>query len=131
MKNCRQYLLLSILLFITSQFSFGQSQTSIKGTISDGKLPVEFVDVILKNTSDSTKIAAYTVTDASGSFVLDNIINGDYQLQFKLIGFKTNIQKVKFSGTPLSIGTITLQNDTNLLNTVVVNSAKKTNSENG
>ncbi|WP_337966700.1 outer membrane beta-barrel family protein [uncultured Flavobacterium sp.] len=125
MKNCRQHLLLFILLFIISPLSFGQNQAAIKGTISDGNLPVEFVDVILKNANDSTKVAAYTVTDALGNFALDNILNGDYQLQFKLIGFKTNIQKVKFSGSAISIGTITLQNDTNLLNTVVVNSAKK------
>lgn len=125
MKNCRQNLLLLILLFIISQFSFGQNQASIKGTISDGKLPVEFVDVILKTVSDSTKVANYAVTDASGNFSLDNVPSGEYQLQFKLIGFKTNIQKVKFAGSPISIGTITLQNDTNLLNTVVVNSSKK------
>ncbi|TPG32915.1 TonB-dependent receptor domain-containing protein [Flavobacterium pectinovorum] len=125
MKNCRQNLLLLILLFITSQFSFGQNQAAIKGSISDGKLPIEFVDVILKNVSDSTKVASYAVTDASGNFSLDNVPSGDYQLQFKLIGFKTTIRKVKFAGSPISIGTITLQSDTNLLNTVVVNSAKK------
>ena len=125
MKNCKQNLLLLILLFTISQFSFGQNQSSIKGTISDGKLPIEFVDVILKTASDSTKVANYAVTDASGNFSLDNVPSGDYQLQFKLIGFKSNIQKVKFTGSPISIGTITLQNDTNLLNTVVVNSAKK------
>jgi len=124
MKKCRQKLSLLILLFTLSQFSFGQ-KSYIKGTVSNGKLAVEFVDVILKNIIDSTKVANYTVTDVSGNFVLENIPSGDYQIQLKLIGFKTFKQKIKFSGSPISIGTITLQNDTNLLNAVLVNSQKK------
>lgn len=114
-----------ILLFVISQFSFGQKNSSVKGIVTDGKLPVEFVDVILKNTSDSTKVANYAVTDASGNFFLENVKEGEYQLQFKLIGFKTNTQKIQFGGSPISVGTVVLQNDTNLLNTVVVNSQKK------
>jgi outer membrane cobalamin receptor len=124
MKKWRQKLSLLIILCTLSQFSFAQN-SSIKGTISDGKLPVEFADVILKNVSDSTKVAAYSVTDASGNFALENVLSGDYQLQFKLIGFKTSTQKIKFAGSPISIGTIILQSDTNLLNAVVVNSQKK------
>jgi outer membrane receptor protein involved in Fe transport len=124
MKKWSQNLSLLSILFILSQFSFGQN-SSVKGTVSDGKLPVEFVDVILKNANDSTKVASYTVTDASGSFDLQNIVSGDYQLSFKLIGFKTVSQKVKLTGSPLFIGTVILQNDTNLLNAVVVNSQKK------
>jgi len=124
MKKYRQNLSLLILLFTLSQFSFGQN-ASIKGTVSDGKLAIEFVDVILKNTADSTKVAHYAVTDISGNFALENIPSGDYQLQFKLIGFKTFKQKIKFTGSPIAIGTIILESDTNLLNTVVVNSQKK------
>ena len=124
MKKCRQNLSLLIFLFLLSQFSFGQ-KSSIKGTISDGKLPIEFVDVVLKNVTDSTKVASYAVTDASGNFLLENVLSGDYKLQFKLIGFKTFTQKVKFNGAPISIGNITLQNDTNLLSAVVVKSQKK------
>ncbi|CAA9199494.1 hypothetical protein FLA105534_02642 [Flavobacterium bizetiae] len=124
MKKYRQNLSLLILLFTLSQFSFGQN-SSIKGTVSDGKLAIEFVDVILKNTIDSTKVANYAVTDIAGNFALENIPSGDYLLQFKLIGFKTFRQKIKFTGSPIAIGTITLESDTNLLNAVVVNSQKK------
>ncbi|MCD0471533.1 TonB-dependent receptor domain-containing protein [Flavobacterium sp. JAS] len=125
MKNCKQNLVLIIILFTISQFSFGQKSASIKGSISDGKLPVEFVDVILKAVNDSTKVANYAVTDVSGNFSLENVPSGNYQLQFKLIGFKTSFQKVILDGSPISLGIITLQNDTHLLNAVVVNSAKK------
>jgi outer membrane cobalamin receptor len=125
MKKWKQNLSLLLLLLSVSQLCFSQKIASLKGTISDGKSAVEFVDVILKNTTDSTKVAAYSVTDASGNFALENIATGDYQLQFKLIGFKSHTQIVKFAGTPISIGTIILQSDTNLLNAVVVNSQKK------
>lgn len=125
MKKLFQKSVFIILLFAAYQFSFGQKISSMKGTVTDGKLPVEFVDVILKNANDSTKTANYTVTDASGNFSLENIAEGQYQLYFKLIGFKTIIKKIQFTGSPVSAGTIVLQNDTNLLNTVVVNSQKK------
>ncbi len=125
MKNMIRKIYLPILLFIISQFSFAQKTTAIKGNITDGKLPVEFVDVVLKKASDSTKIANYAVTDVTGNFALENVPSGDYQLQFKLIGFKTISQKIKVAESPISIGTIKLQNDANLLNDVVVKSQKK------
>ncbi|OHT44894.1 TonB-dependent receptor domain-containing protein [Flavobacterium tructae] len=124
MKKWTLNLSLLLLLFIISQVTFAQN-SSVKGTVSDGKLAIEFVDVVLKNTADSTKVAGYAVTDASGNFSLDHVTSGEYKIQFKLIGFKTVTQKVKFTGSPISIGTITLKTDTNLLNTVVVNSHKK------
>ncbi|WP_264530791.1 TonB-dependent receptor domain-containing protein [Flavobacterium sp. N502540] len=124
MKKWTLKLSLLLLLLIISQVTFAQN-SSVKGTVSDGKLAIEFVDVVLKNTADSTKVAGYAVTDASGNFSLDHITSGEYQLQFKLIGFKTLTQKIKFGGSPISVGTITLQTDANLLNAVVVNSQKK------
>lgn len=124
MKKWTLKLSLLLLLLIISQVTFAQN-SSVKGTVSDGKLAIEFVDVVLKNTADSTKVAGYAVTDASGNFSLDHVTSGEYKIQFKLIGFKTVTQKVKFTGSPISIGTITLKTDTNLLNTVVVNSHKK------
>lgn len=124
MKNIIRKLYLPILLFTLSQFSFAQ-KTAIKGTITDGKNPIEFVDVILKSTADSTKTANYTTTDVSGNFALENVTSGEYLLQFKLIGFKISTKKIKYTGTTISLGTIILQEDANQLNTVVVNSQKK------
>ncbi|MET3025693.1 TonB-dependent receptor [Flavobacterium sp. UW10123] len=125
MKKMIQNTVLIALVFLTSQFAFSQKTSSINGTVTDGKNPVEFVDVLLKNVADSTKTINYTVTDVSGNFSLENVTTGEYLLQFKLIGFKTNIKKIKYIGTAISLGTITLQEDANLLNTVVVNSQKK------
>lgn len=125
MEKWKQNLIAAILLFAISQYSFSQKTNSVTGTISDGKTPLEFVDVVLKPVTDTTKTAAYTVTDSSGKFVLENISSAEYILKFRLIGFKSNSQKIKYTGTPISLGNIVLQEDANLLNTVVVNSQKK------
>ncbi|WP_345145966.1 TonB-dependent receptor domain-containing protein [Flavobacterium ginsengiterrae] len=116
---------LIILLFLVHQFSFSQKASSVRGTVTDGKTPLEFVDVILKKTADSTKTANYTVTDISGNFSLENLTEGEYELQVKLMGFKNYTKKFRVTNSPVSVGTIILENDTNLLNTVVVNSQKK------
>lgn len=125
MEKWKQNLIAAILLFAISQYSFSQKTNSVTGTISDGKTPLEFVDVVLKPVTDTTKTAAYAVTDSSGKFVLENINSAEYILKFRLIGFKSNSQKIKYTGTPISLGNIVLQEDANLLNTVVVNSQKK------
>jgi outer membrane receptor protein involved in Fe transport len=125
MEKWKQNLIAAILLFAISQYSFSQKTNSVTGTISDGKTPLEFVDVVLKPVTDTTKTAAYAVTDLSGKFVLENINSAEYILKFRLIGFKSNSQKIKYTGTPISLGNIVLQEDANLLNTVVVNSQKK------
>lgn len=125
MEKWKQNLIAVILLFGISQSSFSQKVNSITGTVSDGKASIEFADVVLKPVNDTTKTAAYTVTDAAGKFTLENITPSDYVLKFRLIGFKTVTQKVKYTGKPISLGNIILQEDANLLNTVVVNSQKK------
>ncbi|SHG31982.1 TonB-dependent receptor domain-containing protein [Flavobacterium johnsoniae] len=125
MEKWKQNLIAAILLFAISQYSFSQKTNSVTGTISDGKTPLEFVDVVLKPLTDTTKTAAYAVTDSSGKFVLENISSAEYILKFRLIGFKSNSQKIKYTGTPISLSNIVLQEDANLLNTVVVNSQKK------
>ncbi|MFH6946370.1 TonB-dependent receptor domain-containing protein [Flavobacterium sp. FlaQc-50] len=125
MKKYMPKITLLITLLIISQYTFAQNSPSIKGTVSDGKVPIEFVSVILKKSNDSTKVASYAVTDALGNFSLEKVVSGDYQLQFELIGFKTASKKITFTNTGINLGTTVLQNDTNVLNAVIVNSNKK------
>ncbi|MFH7014022.1 TonB-dependent receptor domain-containing protein [Flavobacterium sp. FlaQc-52] len=125
MKKYMPKITLLIALLIISQYTFAQNSPSIKGTVSDGKTPIEFVSVILKKSNDSTKVASYAVTDALGNFSLEKVVSGDYQLQFELIGFKTASKKITFINTGINLGTTVLQNDTNVLNAVIVNSNKK------
>lgn len=125
MEKWKQNLVAAILLLALSQNAFSQKTNAVTGNVSDGKNPIEFVDVVLKPVNDTTKITAYTITDSSGKFILENIKPADYILKFKLIGFKTVTQKIKYTENTILVGNIVLQEDANLLNTVVVNSQKK------
>lgn len=125
MEKWKQNLVAAIILFAVSQYSFSQKTNTISGNVSDGKTPIEFVDVVLKPVNDTTKTIAYTVTDASGKFILDNIIPAEYILKLRLIGFKSFHQKIKYTGSPIALNPIVLQEGANLLNTVVVKSEKK------
>ena len=126
MKITIQKTALVFLLLTISQISFCQKNGRIKGTISDEKIPLEYVDVILKNI-DSTKVVNHKVTDSLGNFTMESIVAGNYELQFNLMGYKTTHQKVNVSESDnvVSLGTIVLHSDTNLLNSVVVTSQKK------
>ena len=126
MKIIIQKTALVFLLLTISQIAFCQKNGTIKGTISDEKIPLEYVDVILKNI-DSTKVVNHKVTDSLGNFTMESIVAGNYELQFNLMGYKTTYQKVNVSESDnvVSLGTIVLHSDTNLLNSVVVTSQKK------
>ena len=89
MKKWKQNLVAAILLFAISQSSFSQKTNTINGIVSDGKMPIEFVDVVLKSVTDTTKTVAYAVTDASGKFTLENI---HYNLIVRLLNDRFGIQ---------------------------------------
>jgi len=127
MEKLKQKLTLLILIFSISQFSFAQKSGKIKGVVSDGKVAIEFTELLLKNSADSTKVVSYTVTDSAGNFSLDNLATGEYQLIFKLIGYKTEIQKIKITDENpiITLSNVVLQNAPNLLKAVVINSQKK------
>lgn len=127
MEKLNLKLTLLILLSCFCQFSFAQKSGQIKGIVSDEKGVLEFVDINLKKITDTTKTVGYTTTDIKGNFTIENIANGDYFIQFKLIGYKTHSQKISISeaNPSLNLGKIVLKNDATLLSTVVISSQKK------
>ncbi|WP_395061720.1 TonB-dependent receptor domain-containing protein [Flavobacterium sp.] len=124
MKKLNIKLTLLIIISSICQFSFAQ-KAEIKGKVSDEKGNLEFVDVNLKKTSDTTKIVGFTSTDSNGNFSIENIDFGTYTIQFRLIGYKIFSQKITVSVTPFNLNMIQLQSDAVLLNSVVVTSQKK------
>jgi hypothetical protein len=85
MEKLNLKLTLLILLSCFCQFSFAQKSGQIKGIVSDEKGVLEFVDINLKKITDTTKTVGYTTTDTKGNFAIENIANGDYLIQFKLM----------------------------------------------
>jgi len=128
MKKLHFKLTFLIVLFFLCQFSFAQNVGKISGRASDEKGALEFVDVNLKKSTDTTKTVGYTTTDAQGNFNINNIPNGDYTIRFSLIGYKTYSQKVILSDSNSSVilNSIVLKSDATLLNNVVVTGQKKT-----
>jgi len=116
-----------IVLSCLCQFSFAQNTGKISGAVADEKGLLEFVDVNLKKSTDTTKIVGYATTDANGNFIINNIPNGDYTIRFSLIGYKTYSQKVSVTETNSSIilDKIILKSDATLLNNVIVTTQKK------
>ena len=104
-------------LMLVSTSSFAQS---ISGKVVDEeKKPLEFVSVAVLNAADST-LVSYASTDAKGNFKVTEISNGKRIFQINLIGFHVYQKTIDFEGKSLDYGTITLKEQDNTLDEVVV-----------
>lgn len=80
-------LLLSIFLYAIHA-NAQDSTSTISGKIVDAKnAPLEFVNVVLLNASDSSLVKA-AVTDEQGAFVFDQVLPGDFRLLLSQVGYK-------------------------------------------
>ena len=108
---------------------FGQQKAvSVSGNIkASGSLePLAFLNVILKQASDSSFVAG-TITNEQGIFTLTDVQPGDYVLELILIGYNT-YRTPLFVGSNsafLDLGTIFLSEDIQQLNEVVVTANKE------
>ena len=85
----------AFVFIIYSSLSFAQTSSNptenrgkIKGIIIDSttQQPVEFVNLVLVRTKDSTMIQG-SITNEKGAFVLDRIPIGNYKLKISFIGY--------------------------------------------
>lgn len=115
-----------ILLFAVAIAVNGFSQlgkVTVSGTIWDTKsnVPLSYVNVIIRKTSDSTFVGG-TVTNDQGIFSIGGISPGNYVLEASFVGFKTR-KRVFLVGRLsefLDLGTIGLDEDATTLADVVV-----------
>ncbi|QSW91636.1 TonB-dependent receptor [Flavobacterium endoglycinae] len=118
----------SIVCVLFCILSTAQTKTvTISGTIKDNtaKTALPYANVILK--SKDQKVAAGTVTNEKGIFTIENIKPGNYILEVSSVGFMTKTQSL-FVGSMsdyLNIDNITLSEDAQTLNEVVVNSKQE------
>lgn len=86
------------------------SAANVTGTLRDveGK-PLEFAVVTLLSANDSSLVKG-AVTDAGGSFSLDNVTDGNYFLDVSLTGYKLkSVSGITIAGQDISTGIITLE----------------------
>lgn len=112
-----RYLALLILcFFITKTFS-----QTITGTVTDSLEKIAFADVIIKDTNN--KIITGTTTDDTGSFSI-SIKEGDYFVIVSFLGYENWSKQVTVKDT-LNLGIITLKEDNETLDEIIIKSKKR------
>ena len=124
MSKPTYYLSLLLLLICSHVTVYGQSKGSVSGKVSalSSKLPIEFVNIVLKSAKDST-VVVHEVTDQKGQYNLKNIPLGKYFLQASFIGFD-DVRTPVFNLEGAKIFPLFLDDSKQTLNEVQV-SAKK------
>lgn len=111
--------ILSIFLSLTLKLLYAQNG-SVSGQVLVNSQPIELVNVLLKNTLHGT------ATDSSGRFHLLDVPPGSYELIASMLGFQNFTQKIAIkSDAPLELGILNLEENTAMLNEVVVTGTLK------
>lgn len=121
------FLLIGIFFLTSLLQAFSQTSGSIKGLVKDGDKPVEFCNIILSPMSDSNVVTAFATTDATGTFLLEKIAIGKYQLRVHRVGYLHAVVAINISNEQSStnVGVIQLKADTKALQNVTVTARKK------
>jgi len=113
------------LFFILTLSVFSQNIFTVKGLLKDNNnIPVVAAAIKLLSDKNADIIKYYTVSDDNGLFKLTDVVEGNYQLEIIVLGFKTFKKTISvIKNTKLN--TIILQDDTFALKEVVINAKKK------
>jgi hypothetical protein len=117
--------ILTTLILITSAWSFTQTGT-LKGVIIDSATKDEMVSAkvfVLKTTFK-------TMTDIYGTYKIDNIPVGTYEIEVTYTGYKTFTTQVDIKSAETTILEISIQEDVTEVDGVQVVAQRKTNTDN-
>jgi outer membrane receptor protein involved in Fe transport len=125
-------LLTALFLIGSVQVSTAQSSASGDGRVTgrivtaDGEASLAGVTVAVRRQADSTRVGG-TVTDSTGTFVVDNLSYGVYTLRLSFVGYATkrltDIRLVR-SRPERALGTITMTRTTEELDEVTVSAER-------
>jgi len=87
--NMFRTLILVVIIFPIHLFPQNHGAGSITGTvmIETAKKPLEFVNVVVMNQSDSSLVTG-AVTDNKGKFEIDNVPIGAFFIRYNLLGYE-------------------------------------------
>jgi len=120
MKNILFLMLFGTLFLRMDVLAAQDETTTITGTVSDSNgTPVEFATVLVGNPADKKPITG-TTTLEDGSFVLETDAT-DFYIEFSFMGFSSKIiENPKSVDGTIDLGTVTLTEDSQQLDEVVV-----------
>ncbi|RTY81050.1 TonB-dependent receptor [Flavobacterium sp. ZB4P23] len=128
MKKMKSVLI--VVLFFTTLFSFAQQAPTQKIKISGkviekiSKQPLEYATITFLNPNNPKPVAG-GITNPKGEFNIE-VIPGVYDINIEFISFKVNEIKQKNLQVNTSLGLISLEEDANQLNEVIIRSEKTT-----
>ncbi|MGB3463941.1 MAG: TonB-dependent receptor [Cyclobacteriaceae bacterium] len=115
-------LILTVFLSIYSLSGLSAQQTySVEGKITDVSSgeTLPGANVILTNVKDTAAVHA-AVADVDGNFLISNLENAFYKLKISFVGYKTTTKFVRVNKERTMIGTITMEEDPQLLKEVEI-----------
>lgn len=98
------------------------AQNKITGDVIEAskKTPIEYATVALYHQSDNSLVTG-VVTNAKGEFSISKLKKGTYKLTVAFMGFETFIKEdILLTGDPVNVGTLTLQEDNQMLQEIEV-----------
>lgn len=116
--NLRLWMPLAFGIF--SQIALADGNISGKVINKDSGDPMEFVTVQLVDASSGKPLAVGTNTDLDGTFVLKGVKDGNYLVRITNIGSVAQERPAVIKGGNVNIGTVSLADDSKLLQEVVV-----------
>ena len=100
------------------------ARQTVKGRVTDGSgQPIPFASIAALTSADSS-MAGGTQADLEGNFKLD-LPKGTYSIRVSLVSYQTQIiPKVEVGNGPIDLGTLTLKEDSEVLEEVVITGRK-------
>lgn len=110
----------TVVTFLIALMSFNVIAQTYTGQVVDKqKLPISYANIVAKSKTDNSLITG-VISDENGRFSI-NPKNENFYLEISFIGFATK----KINPTKNNIGTITLKEDGNELEEVIITARKK------
>ena len=110
-----------IFIFSGSIITSVQAQYQISGSIVDGETgdPVPFANVALYP-DDEESVLQGSISNADGKFTLQDVPEGEYDLEIKFVGYRAYKMKDLQATQPVELGTIEMNPAVQELDEVVV-----------
>jgi len=108
--------LIPFICILITTVSFGQA--TIKGKITSESMPLQYANVVLKNSKQATN------SDEDGNYIFQKIMPGDYEIVVSYTGFKTQTKRISITDTKEIIINFELK-ESNTLDEVVITGTLK------